>query len=168
MTEVKHGTISLVSRDDDVYFIRWTANVQRRMARRTSLDNRNRVKTLVHSAVEEVVYTPDDTELLIIDTGSVMIVTKSKDRPEMPAWCILLRDLHLARLHSGPLPPNEHNCVFCVTPRDIDFPKTPTLGPRSILHRCRECAFAWHLECAACISEDPHFHMEDTCPMCVT
>ena len=136
-----------------------------RMARRITVDKKKRILTIVPFAVPRDDFSAHD--VVIHNTGAVMLVTKrSEFSPEMPDWCLLLRELHQARIHAGPLPREGNSCILCEVVRHHTASQDDWLSEEDAqgLYRCTECTLVWHQGCA--IRFRPGFDENWVCPVC--
>ena len=139
---IEQGVISLVNADGNIFFVRWT-DPARRLARQISLDGKFRVITIVAATVP--VLDLSGCDIIIPDTGAVMIVTTAAGRPAMPFWCITVRVLEQTRLFCGPLGDlDADECPICEFGESVGF----HLGGDTDMYRCSKCLIVFHVSCA--------------------
>ena len=67
-------------------FIRWD-NAGSKLGRQISIDQFGRIKSIVFFKIPQVDFTC--AEILIPDTGGVMLKMKGRERADMPKWAII-------------------------------------------------------------------------------
>jgi len=155
------GTISLISFRGDALFVRWTEPENLR-ARRITLDRFDRIQTIVAYRVDNDYF--DDAEIIIRDSGGIMIQTTAGGRSPMPVWCMRLMRAHRVQTFAGPFPPDSPygTCIVCrvVAPHDC-------LKECGDLLVCCKCTHAWHMNCAKRAPFDGlHIGRPMLCPVC--
>ena len=154
--------ISLVVHDGDAIFVRWV-NARTRIARLISLDEHNRIKTIVAYAVPLVDLS--SSKICIVDTGTTMIQTTAAGRPPMPSWCLAIQNRERVRLYCGPMENDSLKCILCAA-MEMEGHVEPDPRPfRSDMYVCTECLSPWHQSCATFLKKDVCFETF-VCPVC--
>ena len=153
----------VVAKDGQPQFVRWT-DAARKLARVISLDKFNRIVTIVPYIVSVQDFT--GAEMLIKDTGAVMLQTKAADRPHMPQWCLTLKFMAELQSFNGPMVPGVYRCLLCTSCLDIDKESGPAC--ESDIFVCCKCLQPWHLTCDRILAHGPKVEAGAPfgCPMC--
>ena len=161
------GMISLVTTTDgDVLFVRWTSDVRTYWARPVSLDERDRIKTIVACAVQPQCFAT--AEIVIAQTGAVMIVTSQSSRPPMPPWCLKLFHQKTIQSFAGPLLRSEHVCIVCEAAVEHCSAYDKARMATELLFGCHVCTSVWHSGCSIAFGASSEFGTPWVCPICLS
>ena len=130
-------------------------------ARRVSSDHKFGVKAIVAFVVPEEDFT--EAEILIRDTGAVMLKAKGAGRADMPVWCLRLLRERQVQGFVGPMPEDSPYgpCIVCVA-----LATEPDAGSGHLLV-CGTCLAPWHVKCASRLPFDGMEIAPPTvCPEC--
>jgi len=144
-TVIVDGNISLVEGSDlEVFFVQWTSAISRR-GRRVTLDQQNRIITIVPAAVPVLDFA--GARILIPNTGQFMVRRTKAFRPLMSAWCLDLRLYFQALRYAGPIV--GHECIACRTADALGLEgyRRPS-ADLAESYICCACLRSWHNECA--------------------
>jgi len=158
---------------DAVDFFMWT-DPRERLGRHVRLDGMNRIIAIPFGVVPAISY--KNAEVLITRTGAPYIHSRFPAlRGDMPAWCLLVRRWHRARVFHGPLGDGlTGECVAC----KIFSERTGEAGFRDPcahgmdrVFNCASCALVWHEACSAHFTRVfcrlvPFFDDDNVCVFC--
>jgi hypothetical protein len=161
------------------FFVVWTC-ARLKQARRVSLDDQQRIKTIVAFAVR--VETFAECHVLVNRVGLYMKRRTAPVRDPMPKWCLDRQRHEHLQSWSGPfeplsLPVAYRSCVVCAAAKDTGGQLAYSEpAPDAVLCLCKSCHTPWHKSCAeffsthtqACGSGGGARVVEDNfvCPSC--
>eukprot|EP00959_Pyramimonas_sp_CCMP1952_P277098 5792428-Pyramimonas_sp.AAC.1 len=122
--------VKLITDDgvEEVLFVAWT-DFARRLGGKQSLDKNNKPITIIGFAVPVKDYS--NSLIIIGDAPVVRGKFKKHERPDVPEWCLTIKELESIRIWPGPAE-DDGPCVQCATRTDDP------------MYKCTECLSAWH------------------------
>ncbi|CAK0842788.1 unnamed protein product, partial [Prorocentrum cordatum] len=135
------GVISLVRmrETDEVIFVRWAKDVG--VCRPLALDARGGIIYIIGYVVPTMQMTDMPHDVLIRDTGAIMLKVRAHERPRMPEWCLTVQKYYRATIHPGPQQPGAMECSWCLS----SVPPEGVRGAGGDMMVCATCLLPWHL-----------------------